>query len=92
MNMPRRKKAYNLLFAIFRARDKINSLHMPHIDFVTEDISEDNLCNISERDSVRKTTQQVRGRTSFFDIHPNYHLQHAVPVKGYQTNLNRSNL
>lgn len=54
MIIPQREKAYNLLFAIFRARDKINSLHMPHIDFVTEDISEDNLCNISERDSVRK--------------------------------------
>jgi len=48
--MPQRKKAYNLLFTIFRARDEINSLHMPHIDFVTEDIGEDNLCNISERE------------------------------------------
>ena len=44
-----RERSYNLLFAIFRARDKINSLHMPHINFVTKDVGEDDLCNISER-------------------------------------------
>lgn len=41
------QRAHNLLLAIFSARDEVDSLHVPDVDFVPQDVSEDDLGNIS---------------------------------------------
>ena len=41
------QRAHNLLLAVFSARDEVNSLHVPDVDFVPQDVSKDDLGNVS---------------------------------------------
>lgn len=40
-------KKYDLLFAVFRARDEINRFHVPDIDLIAKNVCEDNFRHIS---------------------------------------------
>ena len=40
-------RTYDLLLAIFWARDEVYGFHVSHVDFVTQDVREDDLGYIS---------------------------------------------
>ena len=64
-----------LLFAVLGTRDEINGLHMTNIDFVSQDIRKNNLCNVSEKSmSLYGGLIAASVRTFSSGIHPNYRL------------------
>lgn len=39
---------HNLLFAVFGASDEVNCLHVPYVDFIAQDVCEDDFGDISQ--------------------------------------------
>ena len=64
---------YNLLFAVLRTRDEVHGLHVPDIDLVPENVRENDLCHIPNRQtsqSTRKTRQESSVGIYFFFWYP----------------------
>ena len=70
-----KKRTHYLFLGILRTRNEIHGLHMPYIDLVTEDVSEDDLGDISgHRWSVGISFACETVRTSSSDIRQDFHL------------------
>lgn len=61
--------AYDLLLAIFRARNQIYGFHMPDVYFIPQNIREDDFSDISKEQLARCTPSKVSKRTFSSGIH-----------------------